>query len=143
MIYLDSSYIFKCYIDEPGTSEVLALVQHGSGCGSALHGRTEFWSGIHRRVREKNLSIQQARRIWQQFEHDERSGTWHWFALAESVVKRACDGFEKLAPNIFLRSGDALHLACAAANGFPDVYSGDRVLLTAASYFGLNGISVY
>jgi predicted nucleic acid-binding protein len=143
MIYLDTSYILKCYINEPGTSQVLALVQGGSGCSSALHGRIEFWSGIHRHVRDKKTSIQQARSIWRQFEQDERSGIWRWFALTEGVVKRACGAFEKLAPNVFLRSGDALHLACAAENGFLDVYSGDRVLVAAASHFGLNGISVY
>lgn len=52
MIYLDSSYIFKCYINEPGTREVLSLVQNSVGCGSGLHARAEFWSGLHRRVCE-------------------------------------------------------------------------------------------
>ncbi len=31
MIYLDSRYIFKCYINEPGTREVLSIVQNSSG----------------------------------------------------------------------------------------------------------------
>ena len=143
MIYLDTSYIFKCYIDEPGTSEVLALVHEAVGCSSAQHGRIEFWSGMHRRVREKKISMEQARSIWRQLEHDERAGVWHWFPPTERVVKRACDAFEKLPPNVFLRSGDALHLASAAENGFLDVYSADRILLAAAPYFGLTGVNVY
>jgi predicted nucleic acid-binding protein len=143
MIYLDTSYIFKCYINEPGTSEVLALVHRASGCGSAQHGRIEFWSGMHRRVGEKKTSIEQARSIWRQFEQDERDGIWHWFAPTERVVKRAGEAFEKLPPNVFLRSGDAFHLASAAENGFLDVHSGDRILLAAAPHFGLNGVSVY
>jgi len=38
MIYLDESYIIKCYLDEPGTSEVLALVQGNLGRSSSRTG---------------------------------------------------------------------------------------------------------
>jgi predicted nucleic acid-binding protein len=143
MIYLDSSYIFKCYINEPGTSRVLSLVQKSSGCGSGFHARAEFWSGLHRRVCEIVTSIQDARKIWRQFEQDERAGVWHWLPLNDLVVRRACDAFERLPSNVFLRSADALHLACAAENRFTEVYSGDRILLGAAPHFGLKGVSVY
>lgn len=143
MIYLDSSYIFKCHINEPGTPRVLSLVQNSSGCSSSLDARTEFWSGLHRRVCETVTSIEDARKIWRQFEEDERTGVWHWLPLNDIVIRRACDVFEKLPPEVFLRSGDALHLACAAENRFTELYSGDRTLLSAAPHFGLNGISVY
>lgn len=143
MIYLDSSYIFKCYINEPGTSEVLSLVQTSSGCGSGFHARVEFWSGLHRRVCEAVMSIQDARKIWRQFEQDERAGVWHWLPLNDLVVRRACETFERLPSNVFLRSADGLHLACAVENRFSEIYSGDRILLEAAPYFGLQGISVY
>ena len=143
MIYLDSSYIFKCYINESGTRQVLSLVQDSPGCGSSLHARTEFWSGLHRRVCERVTSSQDARRIWRQFEQDERAGVWHWLPLNDTVIRYACDVFEKLPPDAVLRSGDALHLACAAQNQFGEVFSGDRVLLAAAPHFGLNGINVY
>jgi predicted nucleic acid-binding protein len=143
MIYLDASYIVKCYLHEDGSREVLALVQGSAGRSSALHGRAEFYSSVHRRFREKHISFRDAAAVWQQFERDERLDLWHWLPLTETVVRRACHGFEKLDAVIFLRASDALHLACAAENGFSDVYSGDRGLLAAASHFGLNGISVY
>jgi predicted nucleic acid-binding protein len=143
MIYLDTSYIFKCYINEPGTPRVLSLVQNSFGCGSSLHARTEFWSGVHRRVREKITSIEDARKIWRQFEQDERGRVWHWLPLNDVVVRRACELFERLPSDVLLRSGDAVHLACAAENRFTEIYSGDRILLAAAQHFGLNGISLY
>lgn len=143
MIYLDGSYVIKCYLNEPGTSEVLGLVRRNPGRSSSMHGRLEFWSGVHRHLREGNISMKEAHAVSQQFRSDEGAGLWHWLALTDRVVRRACDAFERLDPKIFLRSGDALHLACAIEHGFAEIYSGDRVLLAAASHFGLNGISVY
>lgn len=35
MIYLDASYIVKCYLRETGTPEVTALVEANAGCTSA------------------------------------------------------------------------------------------------------------
>jgi len=58
-------------------------------------------------------------------------------------VRRACDTFERLDATVFLRATDALHLAYAVENQFTEVYSRDRILLQAAPYFGLKGITVY
>ncbi len=143
MIYLDSSYIIKCYLDEPGSAEVLDLVRRSQGRSSSLHARSEFWSGVHRHLRERNISLRQAHRVWQQLEQDENDGIWNWLTLTETVVRRACRAFEQLKSDVYLRSGDALHLACAAENGFAEIFSGDRVLLMAAPHFGLRGINVY
>jgi len=35
-----------------------------------------------------------------------------------------------------------IHLACAAENGFRDVYPNDRHLLGAATYFGVRGLNI-
>ena len=102
-----------------------------------------FWSGLHRRVCETVTSIRDACKIWRQFERDERAGLWHWLPVNDVVIRRVCDAFERLPANVFLRSADVLHLACAAENRFTQIYSGDRILLGAANYFGLEGVSVY
>ena len=143
MIYLDASYIVKCYLREAGSAEVLKLVQKSLGRSSALHGRAEFYSAVHRRLREKHLSARDAAAVWKQFESDERSGLWHWLPITETVVRRACNAFEKLDATVFLRASDALHLACAAENQFSEVYSNDRILLQAAPHFGVNALSAY
>jgi predicted nucleic acid-binding protein len=143
VIYLDASYIVKCYLREAGSVEVLKLVQKSSGRSSALHGRTEFYSAVHRRLREKHLFARDVAAVWKQFENDERSGLWHWLAVTENVVRHACNTFEKLDATIFLRASDALHLACAVENRFSEIYSGDRILLEAAPHFGLKGVSIY
>jgi len=98
---------------------------------------------VHRRVREKDLSARDAAAVWKRFESDELSGLWHWLALTENVIRRACDVFEKLPSDVVLRTGDALHLACAAENQFGEVYSDDRILRAAATHFGLTGVNLY
>jgi predicted nucleic acid-binding protein len=143
VIYLDASYIVKCYLREAGSAQVLRLVQRSAGRASALHGRAEFYSAVHRHLRENHLSAREAAAVWKQFESDERSGLWHWLAVTESVVRRGCNAFEKLDATVFLRASDALHLACAAENQFSEIYSGDQILLQAAPHFGLKGINVY
>jgi predicted nucleic acid-binding protein len=142
MIYLDTSYIIKCYLHEPGTPQVLRLVQTHPGRAACQHGRTEFWSAVHRHVREGALTRAQAGKVFRQFERDEKQGLWHWLPLDHAVVLRSCAMFEKLGASVFLRSADALHLACAAQNGFAEIYSNDRHLLASATYFGLTACNV-
>jgi predicted nucleic acid-binding protein len=43
---------------------------------------------------------------------------------------------------VFVRSGDALHLACAEEHGFEEVYTNDRHMLQAARYFQVTGVNV-
>jgi predicted nucleic acid-binding protein len=143
VIYLDASYIVKCYLREAGSAEVLRLVQQSAGRSSGIHGRAEFYSAVHRRVRANHLSARDAAAVWKQFESDERSGHWHWLAITENIVRKACHEFEKLEASVFLRASDALHLACAVENRFTEIYSFDRILLAAAPHFGLEGVSVY
>jgi predicted nucleic acid-binding protein len=40
---------------------------------------------------------------------------------------------------LFLRAGDAVHLATAAEAGFGEVWTNDRHMLAAARAFGLRG----
>lgn len=55
--------------------------------------------------------------------------------MVETVVAR-------LPITIFLRAGDAIHLASAQSEGFEKIWSNDRHMLRAASNFGIVGRSV-
>ena len=44
--------------------------------------------------------------------------------------------------SVFLRSGDALHLACAEEHGFQEVYTNDRHMLKASRHVQLAGVNV-
>jgi predicted nucleic acid-binding protein len=43
---------------------------------------------------------------------------------------------------IFVRSGDALHLACAEEHGVEEVYTNDRHMLQAARHFHVTGVDI-
>lgn len=142
MIYLDSTYIVKCYVNERGTAEVLQLVQSHPGRASCLHARLEFWTGVHRQVREGHLTPPEAQRVWTQFRQDEDQGLWTFFPVSAELVRQACAVVEGLPGSVFVRSADALHLMCAKEQGFTEIYSNDRHLLAAAPHFGLVGANV-
>ena len=139
MIYFDTSYIVKCYLNETGSTEVRALAESTAGLSSCLHGRAEFWTAVKRNVREKLITAAEAIATFERFEADESAGVWHWFSIERPLVDRTCERVASAADTVFLRAADALHLACAEEQGFAEIYTHDGHVLAAASIFGLLG----
>lgn len=125
-----------------GTAEVEALAQSRSSLCCGFHGRTEFASVVHRKVREGTADAAWGRHIFSQLERDSLSGGILWLELTAPIFIRAELFFLNAPPHTFLRASDALHLACAAEHGFKEIYSNDQHLLTAAPHFGLKGLNV-
>lgn len=121
MIYLDTSYLVKCYLVENGTAEVRELLADSGVAVSCVHARIEFVAAVHRQFRESQMTNSELNAIIDVFQRDCSNGIWKWLELDESIIQRATNAI-RVAPNtIFIRAGDALHLACAAANGFTEV----------------------
>jgi predicted nucleic acid-binding protein len=62
--------------------------------------------------------------------------------VTSDLLERARRAVLDLPTTIFLRSGDALHLACAGEHGFREVYTNDSHMLKAARHFHLTGVNV-
>lgn len=140
--YYDSSYLFKLQCVEHGTEEVRAHASSVRSVCSAVHGRAEFLSACHRKIREGHGTQEQLQAIFAQFKQDCRDGVITLLPLSDPVFERV-DSFYLDAPaSMYLRAADALHLACAAVNGFTEVHSNDRHFLAAAAHFGLRGLDV-
>lgn len=142
MIYCDTAYLLKWYLDEKGSPEVRELIGKQRAVSSLSLARLELSAAFHRKLREKEIPAAAHRAVIRQFRSDCSSGIWVWLEPDARIIETACQRYEKLSSTVFLRAVDALHLTCAKENGFRELYSNDRHMLTAAKHFGLKGKNV-
>lgn len=142
MIYFDAAYIAKCYLNEPGADRVRELARKADGLASCELARVEFVSILKRHAREGHLTRREATATLAEFEGDERDGVWQWFVMSSALLERTRQHILRLPNSVFVRSGDALHLTCAAEQGFREIYTNDRHLLLAAKHFKLVGVDI-
>lgn len=140
--YFDTTYLFKLQCEERGTSEVRACASKVDQLVCGLHGRTEFVSSCHRKIREGHGTHQQLSAIMAQVEKETLCGALYWLPITVEIVNRIESVYRNAPSSTFLRAFDALHLGCAAEHGFREIYSNDVHLLAAAPLFGLTGINV-
>ena len=141
MIYMDTCYVARLYLDDPGWERVRELAATTS-IACCLHGRAEVTAALHRKLREGVFTTIQYRQVLEQFELDCTEGAYRWLSLSTAVAARLSHGYKSLPKTVFLGAADALHLACAAENGFKEIYSHDQRLLAAAVHFGIQGVNV-
>jgi predicted nucleic acid-binding protein len=132
ILYLDTSSLVKLYVDEPGSADVIRLLQQADIAATSVVAYPEARAALARRRRERSLSPAAHRRARAALDAD-------WprilsLEVAEPLARRAGD----LADTHRLRGFDALHLAAYLniAREFPgeDVRfsSADKALVRAA-----------
>lgn len=141
-LYFDTSYLVRLYLEDNGFEAVRKLAAEAPALASAWHAQAETIAALHRAHREGRFNAEQYLLALNQFKEEQHSSHFLWCALTDKVQARLERAFQSAPPSIFLRSADALHLACAAEHGFKEVYSNDRHFLAAAPYFGLKGINL-
>ena len=141
MFYFDTSYLVRLYLEDEGADKVRSLaVTAPIAC--SLHGGIESVAAFHRVYREKRLTHAGYVALLDQFRDDEAEGAFTWLPLGEELVTKMEKIYRRASPELFLRAADALHLICARENGFKEIYSHDKRMLEAASFFGLKGKNV-
>jgi predicted nucleic acid-binding protein len=141
MIYLDATFFVRLYVDEPGFEKVRGLVQRVVAVRSSILAKMETEAALHRQLREGRFNALLFREANAQFADDCAKQFIEWLPLTPAVVECVRSTFLKVPSNVFLRAGDAIHLATASEAGFKEIYSNDRHLLAAASLFKLKGIN--
>ena len=141
-MYLDTSYIAKFYFNEPESVRVRKLVRNADVIHSSLWALAEFHAVIHRRLREGSSSPDDARELMSRFHQHVEDGLWMLAPVHEALLRRTSALMAAAPRDLFIRTADAVHLATAHELGERDVWTNDRHMLAAASYFGLTGRSV-
>jgi uncharacterized protein len=141
-VYFDTSYIAKFYLNEPESSRVRELVRNADTISSSLWALAEFHAMLHRRVREGASTPKQAAELARRFSDHTDAGLWNLIPVTEALLRRTSARVLAAPPDLFIRAGDALHLATAQEAGERTVWTNDRHMLAAASYFGVTGQSV-
>ena len=141
MVYCDSAYFLKFYLPEPGSAQVRALLEN-EDASSCCHAQVEVVSAIHRKWREGLIGESTFSATLNQLYSDIESDCWEWHGIDTNLLMSTQNVYRTLPSNVFLRAGDALHLACAKEHGFREIYSNDKHLLAAAKHFGIKGRNV-
>ena len=142
MIYFDTSYVAKCYLNETGSSAVRQLAESQPALACSEYARIELTSTFLRSLREGLLTHAQFKIVLRQFERDDKSGIWIWLPVTSELCRKTAARIRARPKATFIRAGDALHLTTAAESGFAEIYSNDRHLLAAASLFGLKALNI-
>ncbi|MGD1069663.1 MAG: type II toxin-antitoxin system VapC family toxin [Bryobacteraceae bacterium] len=141
-MYLDTSYIAKFYFNEPESSRVRDLVRKADTIHSSLWALAEFHAVLHRRLREGEASPADVRDLAARFTEHVAEGLWNLIPVTEALLRRTGASMISAPADLYLRTADAVHLLTARESGEPAVWTNDRHMLKAASYFGLTGRSV-
>ena len=140
-LYLDSAYVAKCYINEPDSTKVRALVRQETDLQTSALSLAEMACIFQRHVRKKGLTRRQANELRSAFMKDVDDGVWLLHPVSEAMLRKVEIAVGSLPANVYLRAGDAIHLVTARDAGFGELWSNDRRLLDAARHFGLRGRS--
>jgi predicted nucleic acid-binding protein len=142
MTYFDSAYIAKFYLEEPESDEIRQFAEATGQIHCVMLGRLEVAGVFHRKWREGAFGDSAFREVSLQFTDDCAHGLWQWLPVTPTLVEAATAAIRRLPKTLFLRSADALHLACAREHGFTEIYSNDRHVLGAARHFKLKGVRI-
>lgn len=142
MIYFDTSYLFRLYYRVGHAQQIQDILKSGETVASAIHGKTELFSAFHRGFREKVYPLSQIEKMMEQLNSDTQQQYLHWLPITEKTILYTQNVYSAAPVTCFLRAADALHLACARENGFKEIYSNDKHLLSATSLFGLKGKNI-
>ena len=141
-MYFDSAYIAKVYIAEPDSMAVRELVATAETRVSSFWAITEVVCVFQRRHREGIFDAEACADMTSTFLKHVDEGIWRLTPVTSPLLRRTATMIAGLPPTVFIRAGDALHLATAATVGETEVWTNDRHLLAAAPYFGLKGRTV-
>jgi predicted nucleic acid-binding protein len=141
-IYFDTAYLVKCYVSDPDSAKVRKLVSSAGTVYSSALCLVEVACALHRLLREKSIVAKQATELRWTFRSHVEQGIITLIPISDSILSSVQVLVAAMPADLFLRAGDAIHLASAQSAGFSEIWSNDRHMLLAATHFGIAGRSV-
>ena len=129
--FFDSSSFAKRYIEEKGSQLVDDICQEATELSISMICIPEIISALHRRIREKNLSLKDYHIIKQALSDDVRD------ILIINLTEEVISTSTRLLETYALGAMDALHIACAVEWGADLFVSSDKQQIAAAGKTGL------
>ena len=130
-MYLDTSIVFKLLVREPD-SEFFQNALEGQLLSTSELARTEIWSALLAKERNRAISAEQRIRAWQVFLQQVQSKQILLHPLNTVALKKANHILEQCHPDVPLRTLDAIHAAsCDLSQDFP-LCSTDKRMRDAA-----------
>jgi predicted nucleic acid-binding protein len=138
-MYIDSAYIVKYYINEPNSAAVREILRRAESRATSAWAIAEVACAFHRRWREGDLTGDLFREVLGAFLKHVEAGAWSVAPVGDRVLRRVSRMLRLAPASLYLRSGDAVHLATALEIGEVEVWTSDQHMLAAAPHFGLAG----
>ncbi len=135
--YWDTSLLLKLYAVETGSEAARQCAGKEHRLVISELAQAEIASAFHRKMREGEWTSQEVRESLEQFDWDVANGFLVLLPITSAIWRRVRTVYEQAPGNFYLRAPDAIHLATAAEEEFPAIYSNDRHLLAAAPYFNV------
>lgn len=134
MIYLDTSIIVPAYCTEPLSDRVDELLRRETDLVVSNLTEVEFYSALSRKVRQRELTLDEAQQIAIDFRMDLDAGAYQRLSVEAIHYQLAREWISQF--NTVLRTLDALHLAIASSYEIP-VVTGDVGLVQSGRSLGL------
>jgi len=141
-MYLDSAYIAKFYVNESDSKAVRQLIGGADTLVSSAWVMGEVSCVLHRHMRENKLSQRQFRELLDAFVRHVGEDVWTLLPVTYRTLQKVAALVRAAPADVYLRAGDAVHLAAAMGAEEHEIWTNDRHLLHAAEHFGLSGRSV-
>jgi predicted nucleic acid-binding protein len=141
-MYLDSAYIAKFYVNEGDSPAVRELIRGAGTLVSSAWAIGEVSSVLHRHFREDRFTHRQFRDLLDAFLRHADQEIWTLLPVTSRTLQKVASLVRSASADVYLRAGDAVHLAAAMDAEEREIWTNDRHLLRAAEHFGLSGRSV-
>ena len=134
MYYLDTSLLAAYYCPEPLSGEAEKVIISSKRPGISSLTEVELASAISHKIREKNLSLEDGNKIFNQFQTHLKESLYRLISVEDRHYQRAKNWILQF--TVLLKTLDALHIAIASKDNLT-LLTADRQLDIAAKHFGV------